>query len=92
MARGSNGYWLARDHQWHATMFAVGLQTVLLELMVNGSNRPTDLARALNEMGILTREGKTWTCTGVVRVLKRLGPSFASEVKAARADGFKVFL
>jgi DNA invertase Pin-like site-specific DNA recombinase len=56
-----------------AKAFNDRIRAALTELQTSGATSLSEMARRLNERGILTRRGKGWTATQVARVLASVG-------------------
>ena len=86
---GRYGAVRAARNKHDAQAFAESMRTVLVDLATDhgrGQSRlgPRPLARRLNEMGVLARNGGMWYPATVHRLLKRLGPSFENECRQIR--------
>lgn len=82
VAWGSHGKALAERNRKDAASFAETLRSVIRDLKLAGARGPTDLAKALNDTGVPSRNNGRWHPSSVHRLLKLLGPSLTAEVKA----------
>ena len=69
---GANGERLAERHKAAATEFAAKLREPIQRAFAEGLSTLQGIADRLNCEGHLTREGATWSPTGVRRVMHRL--------------------
>ncbi len=69
---GANGQRLAERHKAAAADFAATLREPIRKAVGDGISTLQGIADRLNCEGHLTREGATWSPTGVLRVLRRL--------------------
>ncbi len=70
---GINGHRLAKEHKTAATQFAETLREPINRAMHDGAQTLQAIAVQLNQDGHLTREGASWSATGVQRLLRRIG-------------------
>lgn len=84
--RGSNGYYLARQHQADAEDFAIKMAPIIEDIMVRERKAPTmeRTAERLNALGLPTHKGLKWYPATVFRILKILGPDFRARVRHQR--------
>ena len=69
---GTNGQVLADQHKAEAVKFAQTLREQVLNTLSRGPKTLQCIADQLNGQGKLTREGSSWSPTGVQRLLRRL--------------------
>ena len=69
---GANGERLAERHKAAAADFAATLREPIRKAVGDGISTLQGIADRLNRDGHLTREGASWSPTGVQRVLRRL--------------------
>lgn len=82
---GTHGAVLASQNKQGALAFAQHLRPTIFKLMVSGVRGPTALARELNQQDVPTRSSGHWHPATVHRVLRLLGPSLLTDVKAEMA-------
>ena len=69
---GANGQRLAEQHRAAALEFAVTLREPIRKAVEDGLSTLQSIADRLNRDGLLTREGASWSPTGVRRIVHRL--------------------
>lgn len=69
---GANGHRLATRHKEDAQAFAQLLRPNLLQIIADGAATLAQIGHQLDQQGISTREGATWTPAAVGKVLRRL--------------------
>ncbi len=87
---GSYGAILAKQNKDAAQTFAESLRPLIVDLMAhNKCNGPVTLARAMNNRGVISRNGGSWHPNSVLRVMERLRPSLNEDVRQARSKIFE---
>lgn len=69
---GANGERLAENHKAAAMQFAASLREPIRDAVGDGLLTLQSIADRLNRDGHLTREGASWSATGVRRIMHRL--------------------
>ena len=69
---GVNGERLAERHKAAAMEFAVRLRLPILQAVEDGLSTLQSIAERLNREGYATREGASWSPSGVRRIIRRL--------------------
>lgn len=70
---GANGQKLAERHKAAAMEFAITLREPIRHAVEDGQVTLKSIADRLDRDGHFTREGATWSPTGVKRLMRRLG-------------------
>jgi DNA invertase Pin-like site-specific DNA recombinase len=78
---GANGAALARQRREAATSFALTMRAAVRSARGQGANTLAQIAEALNDSGLRTREGAEWRVGTVHRLLHRLDQAPASPAK-----------
>jgi len=81
---GRAGKDLAVRNRDQSIIFAEGLRTLIVKLMKQSFEKPTWVARRLNQLQVPTPNGGCWHSASVSRLIKRLGPSLKTEILAAK--------
>ncbi len=86
---GSHGAILAKHNKDAAQAFAETLRPLIVELMAHKCNGAASLARAMNQRGVMSRNGGNWHPGSAQRVIDRLRPSLDEDISLKREENFK---